>query len=129
MRIKQPPSKLLIGAFLLLLLARPALACLTIAPPVPAAAHECCEKSCQHQHLQKEMERCCRHQHDSTAQPLAPFLGKGHKAVFAGATMLAQGLVAALSAPTTTSRFVSQTDLGRMHAPPPLYVLHLTLLI
>src|SRR5438093_13432566 len=129
MRHRQKYGRLLSGMFLLLLLTRPALACLTVAPSTRAATHDCCKKSCQHQQMQKEMERCCQQQHNSTAQPLTLSLENGHKAALDGAAMLAHATVVVPQAPAVTTYVMSQPDLGRIHAPPPLYVLHRSLLI
>jgi len=115
--------------FLLLLLTRPALACLTVTPSTSAATHDCCKKACQHQQMQKEMERCCQQQHNSTTQPLTLSLENGHKAALDGAAMLAHATVVVPQAPAVTTHLMSQPDLGRIHAPPPLYVLHRSLLI
>src|SRR2546430_5899776 len=121
MRHRQKYGRLLSGMFRLLLLARPALACLTVTPSTPVATHDCCKKSCQHQHMQKEMERCCQQQHNSTAQPLTLFLENSHKAALDGAVMLAHATVVVPQAPTGATHLMSQPDLGRIHAPPPLY--------
>src|SRR3989441_6432014 len=117
MRHRQKYGRLLSGMFLLLFLTRPALACLTVAPSTPAATHDCCKKSCQHQQMQKEMERCCQQQHNSAAQPLTLFLENGHKAALDGAAMLAHGTVVAPQAPARVTHLTSQPDLGRIHAP------------
>ena len=129
MRHRQKYGRLLSGMFLLLLLTRPALACLTVAPSTPVATHDCCKKSCQHQQMQKEMERCCQQQHNSTTRPLALSLGKDRIAALDGAAMLTHATVVVPQAPARTTHLTSQPDLGRIHAPPPLYVLHRSLLI